>query len=246
MRQLHERRRQRQQQRPVDTKKQKKKTKESRGNHHKQDGDDDDDDDDETLEMELMYGPVFNFSSTCQNYDSSDVKTECSEGTGALLCSRKCEEEHKSNRCKEIKQLGKKLRSDRKANFMAKLNCEKIALLVSEFDPKCCNHCQILFPPKELKFCAACSTARYCSKDCQVKDWAPKHRAQCLELRNLREKVFDFQENNIFFQKGPGSKTETVLATEWDVLKRAAAASVKLGGNCSLRKKIDAIEKCLI
>ena len=154
-----------------------------------------------------------------------------------------CDEEHKSNRCKEIKQLGKKMRRDRRANFMAKLNCEKIALLVSEFDPKCCNHCQILLSPKELKFCAACTTVRYCSKDCQVKDWVPKHRAQCLELRNLREKLFYFQETDVFFQKGFGSKTEIVEPTEWDVLKRAAAASVKLGGNCSLRKKIDAIEK---
>ena len=239
MRQLHERRRQRQ----VNTNKQKIKTKGSRSKHTKQGSDDDhnDGDDDETLEMEMLYGPVFNLSCTCQNCDSPDVKIECSECNAAYLCSKKCEDEHKSNACKDIKQLGKKVLSDRRATFLAKLNGEKLALLVSEFDPQCCYHCKILFPTKELKFCAACTTARYCSKDCQVKDWVPKHRAQCLELRNLRERLFDFQENDIFFKKGFGSKTEAVAPEECDVLKRAVEASAKIGKNCSLRKKLDAI-----
>ena len=158
--------------------------------------------------------PVYYFSTTCQNCDSSDVKIESSGCNAVYLCSEKCEEEHRFRRCKEIQKLGKKIRIDRKARFMAKLCREKLALLVSEFDPICCNHCQISFPPKKLKICAACATERYCSKDSQVKDWEPKHKEQCLEMRDLWEKVFNFDENDITFRQEFGSKTETVDTVE--------------------------------
>ena len=193
--------------------------------------------------MEMLYGPVYNFSTICQNCDSSDVKIECSGCNAAYLCSKKCEEEHRFKRGKEIQKLGKKIRSDRKARFMEKLCREKLALLISEFDPTCCNYCQILFPPKDIKICAACATARYCSKDCQVKEWTLKHKEQCREMRD-REKVFDFDENEVTFQQGFGSNTETVEnVEEWDVLKREVATAVKVGKNCSLQRKLASMEK---
>ena len=96
----------------------------------------------------------------------------------------------------------------KKAENAAQLCREKLTLLVCEFDPRCCNFCRNIFAVKDLKLCAACATAKYCSKDCQVKHWLPKHSQQCLEIRNLRERVFNYEEENIIFQQGSDKVTK--------------------------------------
>ena len=62
----------------------------------------------------------------------------------------------------------------------------KWALLQYEYDQKSCAHCKKGLPSEELKTCAKCSTAKYCSKNCQRKDWKVKHKIHCSEIERLR------------------------------------------------------------
>ena len=43
-----------------------------------------------------------------------------------------------------------------------------------------CNHCKRLSSkPDQLKKCSRCASALYCSKECQIADWNPHHKAIC-------------------------------------------------------------------
>ena len=41
----------------------------------------------------------------------------------------------------------------------------------------------------QLKSCAKCKTAQYCSKECQIKDWDAKHKVQLKEIRRLKNVI---------------------------------------------------------
>lgn len=54
-----------------------------------------------------------------------------------------------------------------------------------------CNGCHLFKDEHELKKCMQCLLARYCSKDCQRKDW-PQHKAMCKRLDVLeKNKAFE-------------------------------------------------------
>jgi hypothetical protein len=46
-----------------------------------------------------------------------------------------------------------------------------------------CYHCGTV-NEKALKKCGKCARARYCSRECQVEDWAMGHKVLCLPLKN--------------------------------------------------------------
>ena len=68
------------------------------------------------------------------------------------------------------------------------LTRQKLALLQCEYDPKLCSHCK---KPGagDLKSCAKCRTAKYCSRECQSKDWGAKHKVQCKEIKRLKDVI---------------------------------------------------------
>ena len=66
---------------------------------------------------------------------------------------------------------------------------QKLALLQCEYDPKKCSHCGKAASVDNLKQCIKCKTAKYCSKDCQTKDWDRKHKSQCKEIRRLQTQI---------------------------------------------------------
>lgn len=45
-----------------------------------------------------------------------------------------------------------------------------------------CSHCRNVFCVSEIKRCSACHRTRYCSRECQVNDWA-NHRNECRSHR---------------------------------------------------------------
>ena len=56
-----------------------------------------------------------------------------------------------------------------------------------------CNTTQAKF------ICSGCNTTKYCSADCQERDWSQKHEFECIEMRRGREQEitepFHFREN---------------------------------------------------
>ena len=62
---------------------------------------------------------------------------------------------------------------------------QKLALIQCEYDPKSCSCCKKSESLVQLKNCAGCKTAKYCSKDCQVKDWMKNHKTHCKEIQRL-------------------------------------------------------------
>ena len=64
---------------------------------------------------------------------------------------------------------------------------QKLALLQSEYDPKSCSYC--MKPTKGLKTCIGCRTAKYCSRECQSKDWLKKHKKHCKEMIRLKTQI---------------------------------------------------------
>ena len=48
-----------------------------------------------------------------------------------------------------------------------------------------CNHCKRLNGKSDqLKKCSRCRSALYCSKECQIADWSPHHKAICSVARS--------------------------------------------------------------
>ena len=69
---------------------------------------------------------------------------------------------------------------------------QRLALLLSYHDSNRCSKCRRTTPDRELKQCAGCFVARYCSKKCQVKDWKRGHRDDCAEIRKGRSVLYDY------------------------------------------------------
>ena len=66
---------------------------------------------------------------------------------------------------------------------------QKLALLQCEYDPKRCLFCENFCT--QLKQCTRCKTAKYCSRECQLKDWEKRHKKDCREIRRLQENIVD-------------------------------------------------------
>jgi hypothetical protein len=49
-----------------------------------------------------------------------------------------------------------------------------------------CGHCNAL--EEEVKFltCGKCRNIKYCSKDCQTKDWKEQHKNECVKLTKIK------------------------------------------------------------
>ena len=48
-----------------------------------------------------------------------------------------------------------------------------------------CNRCKRLTAKfDQLKKCGRCQSALYCSKECQIADWDPHHKANCRRFSN--------------------------------------------------------------
>ena len=78
------------------------------------------------------------------------------------------------------------------SSSMLTFSRQKLALIQCEYDPKCCSHCNktaIDTLSGELNTCSKCKTAKYCSRDCQGKDWQEKHRAHCREIIRLKTAI---------------------------------------------------------
>ena len=53
-----------------------------------------------------------------------------------------------------------------------------------------CANCYVVVPKAPLKAmakCSLCKVARYCSAECQKKDWKARHRVHCPARRQARE-----------------------------------------------------------
>ena len=66
---------------------------------------------------------------------------------------------------------------------------QKLALIQCDYDPKCCHHCGRSVAEVEVLECTKCQTAVYCSKNCRINNWKPKHRDQCIEIRKLKADI---------------------------------------------------------
>ena len=66
---------------------------------------------------------------------------------------------------------------------------QKLALLQCEYDPKRCGFCREDSSVTKLKQCTKCKTAKYCSRECQSKDWKERHKKDCKEIRRLQENI---------------------------------------------------------
>ena len=111
----------------------------------------------------------------------------------SLQCSKKDLIRHDKD-CSKMQELKGSLQELHKAHNVFPKYKEKLALLISQHDSHFCSHCAKLAPtecPKGWKCCAKCTTARYCSQQCQVKDWGGRHRNDCREMRKLQQLLHD-------------------------------------------------------
>ncbi len=113
--------------------------------------------------------------SRCEK-KSSDLKM-CSRCKVAMYCSTKCQTDdwaksHKA-KCKEIRRL----------KAILDTQPEELRNKNEEFNERC-NGCKK--KSSDLKRCSKCNVAVYCSKQCQVDDWAKSHKVNCKEIRRLQ------------------------------------------------------------
>ena len=101
------------------------------------------------------------------------------------------ESEKKDTDCAIFVEEGdKKHRDDSSSQTNESLitfSIQKLALLQCEYDPKRCGFCRKVSSFTELKECTRCKTAKYCSKECESKDWGKRHKKDCKEIRRLQE-----------------------------------------------------------
>ena len=95
---------------------------------------------------------------------------------------------HHAGASSQINDQKKKLESNEDENLTT-FSRQKLALLQCEYDPKRCAFCENFC--SQLKQCARCKTAKYCSRECQSKDWDKRHKKDCREIRRLQENIVD-------------------------------------------------------
>lgn len=70
--------------------------------------------------------------------------------------------------------------------------------------------------PLELSFCAQCRSIRYCSRDCQKKDWR-SHKTQCKQEKENREQ--SLKERKEWKTKRPNVKSLTIVGPKVSIRK---------------------------
>ena len=107
---------------------------------------------------------------------------------------------------------------------------QKLALIQCEYDPKCCSSCEKGESLVQLKNCSGCKAAKYCSKDCQAKDWMKRHKTHCKEIQRLNS-VIDGSER-VISERSRNISSERVQAKrlngEWSLDTRLTYANILL------------------
>ena len=135
-------------------------------------------------------------SEACTHCQRPRVKVHCTKCTTLHYCSKKCRgftTKKEAKLCEEIGTLLDTIRSEHRRTLnLPVLGQQKLALVQSEYDPKRCSHCER--DKRNLKTCAGCGMAKYCSRKCQLKDWGIKHKDHCTEVGRLRETIRDLDD----------------------------------------------------
>ena len=119
-----------------------------------------------------------------------------------------------------------------------------------------CSFCYSPIPPAAQKYCGKCKRGVYCSKDCQVSDWAPCHKKWCGVPYGIRNR--DWEIRFISETKGHGVvalrrfelddriMVERMLQSEEIVAdERLKAAVMQLVPMDSERYQMNATDECL-
>jgi len=108
------------------------------------------------------------------------IKT-CAICLNANYCNRKCQAMHWQKHKRACKKaIVKKVQNDiLDESLQTEESIQTVA--ATQVNPQtfsCCSHCGIEKTPRQIKTCARCHNAGYCSKDCQIADWQ-KHKQVC-------------------------------------------------------------------
>lgn len=80
--------------------------------------------------------------------------------------------------------------------------------------------------PRKLNFCSRCQAIRYCSQDCQKKDW-PNHKKQCAQEKANREQTA--KEQREWKTNRPGLEALTIVGPKVPVHKWKYPLRFKVG-----------------
>ena len=89
--------------------------------------------------------------------------------------------------------------------------------LKRSYDPNECSHCKTR--EGELRRCAKCHVAKYCSKECQSVDWKARHKKHCREITMLEETICRESEADVKMEKKVISDGLVFKAGETRVLR---------------------------
>ncbi|KAF9483722.1 hypothetical protein BDN70DRAFT_918273 [Pholiota conissans] len=63
---------------------------------------------------------------------------------------------------------------------------ETLLRIGDDLDKPSSNICVLCKKPGVLQ-CARCSSTRYCGKECQVADWKPRHKDECIAIQQVKK-----------------------------------------------------------
>ena len=132
----------------------------------------------------------------CKRTDLTEEDViHCGPCDVAMYCSSKCFDKDMVTRhekhCSEWQRLREHLQELHKWKYVIPKYKEKLTWLVSQHDFNRCSYCAKLTQrSKGWNYCARCTSARYCSKQCQMKDWKCKHRDDCREIWKCRNVLY--------------------------------------------------------
>ena len=92
---------------------------------------------------------------------------------------------------------------------LLKSSLQELVDIVSQYEPDFCNTCGKSFSLVELKECAYCHEALYCSIPCRKRNWKKKHKDHCKDIRRLQNTI-DTERNKLL--KSGGISLKKVMA----------------------------------
>ena len=136
----------------------------------------------------------FVFCNHCKQRGTTPWEVvRCGGCDSVQYCCVQCAERDRTvhgTHCGQIDRLKDRLQEVRTLGYTLPRYREKLALLTSQHDPYRCSYCgrpaAVGCSSRGWDYCAACNTARYCSKQCQVSDWTRKHKAECKDTLTSR------------------------------------------------------------
>ena len=145
-----------------------------------------------------------------------EAKDEVNDVARAMA---ECSLQNDQNREDTASSAGAKKKESSEAANMLTFSRQKLALMQSEYDPKCCNHCgkpAIEALSGNLMTCQNCKTAKYCSRDCQTEHWKQKHKIQCKEIVRLKATTEVEEANGVQLRvQGGGPVQATMDGRPW-------------------------------